>query len=45
MLGQGVRGVRIGVIRHFYTRDVVGHPEQVEALDAAVRLLAKAGAD
>jgi aspartyl-tRNA(Asn)/glutamyl-tRNA(Gln) amidotransferase subunit A len=45
MLGQGVGGLRIGVIGHFYTRDVVGHPEQVEALDAAVRLLAEAGAE
>src|SRR6516165_3759225 len=45
MLGEGVRGVRIGVIRHFYTRNVVGHPEQIEALDAAVRLLAEAGAE
>jgi aspartyl-tRNA(Asn)/glutamyl-tRNA(Gln) amidotransferase subunit A len=45
MLGQGVGGLRIGVIRHFYTSDVVGNPEQVEALDAAVRLLAEAGAE
>jgi aspartyl-tRNA(Asn)/glutamyl-tRNA(Gln) amidotransferase subunit A len=44
-LSQGVKGLRIGVIRHFYTSDVVGHPEQVEALDAAVRLLAEAGAE
>ncbi len=45
MLDQGVRGLRIGVIRHFYTRDVAGDPEQVEALDAAVRLFAEAGAE
>jgi aspartyl-tRNA(Asn)/glutamyl-tRNA(Gln) amidotransferase subunit A len=45
MLGEGVGGLRIGLISHFYTRDVVGHPEQVEALDAAVRLLAEAGAE
>jgi len=43
--GQGVRGLRIGVIRHFYTSDVAGHPEQVEALDAAVKLLAGAGVE
>src|ERR1700731_498358 len=42
LLGQDVRGLRIGVIRHFYTR-VAGNPEQVEALDAAVKLLAEAG--
>ena len=45
MLGHGVKGLRIGVIRHFYTTDVVGDPEQVEAIDAAVRLCAEAGAE
>ena len=41
LLGQDVRGLRIGVIRHFYTKDVAGNPEQVDALDAAVKLLAE----
>ena len=45
LLGRDVGGLRIGVIRHFYTRDVAGDPEQVEALDAAVKLLAEAGAE
>ena len=45
MLDQGVRGLRIGVLRHFYTSDVAGDPEQVTALDAAVNLLAEAGAE
>src|SRR6202035_3112604 len=45
LLGQDVRGLRIGVIRHFYTKDVAGNPEQVEALDAAVKLLAEVGAE
>ena len=45
MLGHGVKGLRIGVIRHFYTTDVAGDPEQVEAIDAAVSLFAKAGAE
>ena len=44
MLGQDVKDLRIGVIRHFYTSDVVANPEQVEALEAAVRLLGEAGA-
>jgi aspartyl-tRNA(Asn)/glutamyl-tRNA(Gln) amidotransferase subunit A len=44
MLRQGVGGLRIGVIRHFYTGDVVGDPEQVEALETAARLFAEAGA-
>jgi aspartyl-tRNA(Asn)/glutamyl-tRNA(Gln) amidotransferase subunit A len=34
MLSQGVSGLRIGVIRHFYTKDIAGDPEQVTALDA-----------
>src|SRR5262249_29152618 len=45
LLGQDVRGLRIGGIRHFYTKDVAGNPEQVEALDGAVKLLAEAGAE
>jgi aspartyl-tRNA(Asn)/glutamyl-tRNA(Gln) amidotransferase subunit A len=45
MLGEGVRGLRIGVIRHFYTKDVAGDPEQAEALDAAAKLLAEAGVE
>jgi aspartyl-tRNA(Asn)/glutamyl-tRNA(Gln) amidotransferase subunit A len=43
-LDRGVKGLRIGVVRHFYTKDVEGDPEQVAALDAAVALLASAGA-
>ena len=37
--------LRVGVIRHFYTKDVAGNPEQVEALEAAVELVAEAGAE
>jgi aspartyl-tRNA(Asn)/glutamyl-tRNA(Gln) amidotransferase subunit A len=44
-LGQDVKGLRIGVIRHFYTTDVAADPEQIEALDAAIRLFAEAGAE
>jgi aspartyl-tRNA(Asn)/glutamyl-tRNA(Gln) amidotransferase subunit A len=44
MLGPSVKDLRIGVIRHFYTRDVVANPEQVEALEAAVTLFGEAGA-
>src|ERR1700737_2057495 len=28
-LGQGVKGLKIGVIRHFYTSDLEGHPEMI----------------
>ena len=43
-IDRGVKGMRIGVIRHFYTKDVEGAPDQVKALDDAVALLAKQGA-
>jgi aspartyl-tRNA(Asn)/glutamyl-tRNA(Gln) amidotransferase subunit A len=43
-LDQGIKGLRIGVIRHFYTSDLEAHPEQIAALDAAVTLLAEQGA-
>jgi aspartyl-tRNA(Asn)/glutamyl-tRNA(Gln) amidotransferase subunit A len=44
-LGQGVKGLRIGVIRHFYTTDLAGDPEMVAAIEAAVTLLAAQGAE
>ncbi|MGO8914731.1 MAG: amidase, partial [Stellaceae bacterium] len=44
-LGQGVKGLRIGVIRHFYTTDMAGDGEMVAAIEAAVRLLAEHGAE
>jgi len=44
-LGRGVRGLRIGVIRHFYTRDMEGDPEMVAGIEAALKLLADLGAD
>ena len=43
-LNRGVRGLKIGIIRHFYTKDVEADPEQVAALEAAVEALAKQGA-
>jgi aspartyl-tRNA(Asn)/glutamyl-tRNA(Gln) amidotransferase subunit A len=43
-LDRGVRGLRIGVIRHFYTKDVAADPEQTAALEAAVALLREQGA-
>ncbi len=44
-LGRGVKGLRIGVIRHFYTRDMEGDPEMVAGIEAALKLLAGLGAD
>lgn len=43
-LDRGVRGLRIGVIRHFYTRDMQGDPEMVAAIEAALKVLADLGA-
>jgi aspartyl-tRNA(Asn)/glutamyl-tRNA(Gln) amidotransferase subunit A len=45
MLDRDVKGLRIGVIRHFFTTDIAGDPEQVDAIDAAVELFAEAGAE
>jgi aspartyl-tRNA(Asn)/glutamyl-tRNA(Gln) amidotransferase subunit A len=43
-LERGVKGLRIGVIRHFYTTDVEADPQQIAQLEAAVALLEKQGA-
>ena len=43
-LGRGVRGLRVGVLRHFYTRDQEADPEMTAAIEAAVKLLAELGA-
>jgi aspartyl-tRNA(Asn)/glutamyl-tRNA(Gln) amidotransferase subunit A len=43
-LDRGVRGLRVGVIRHFYTRDLEGDSEMVAAIEAAVKVLGKLGA-
>ena len=44
-LEQGVRGLKIGLVRHFYSQDMVAHPEQIAALDAAAELLRELGAE
>lgn len=43
-LEQGVRGLRIGVIRHFYTRDMEGDAEMVAAIESAIEVLGSLGA-
>jgi len=45
LLGRGVKGVRIGVIRHFYTRDIHADAEMAAGIEAAVRQLADLGAE
>jgi aspartyl-tRNA(Asn)/glutamyl-tRNA(Gln) amidotransferase subunit A len=44
-LERGVKGLRIGVIRHFYTKDVAADPEQVAQIDGAAELLRREGAE
>ena len=44
-LGRGVKGLRIGVIRHFYTRDMQAEPEMAASIEAAVNVLAELGAE
>ena len=43
-LDRGVSGLRVGVIRHFYTRDLEGDSEMVAAIEAAVKVLGSLGA-
>jgi aspartyl-tRNA(Asn)/glutamyl-tRNA(Gln) amidotransferase subunit A len=43
-LNQGLRGLRIGFVRHFHESDTPAHPEMAAALEAAAKLLAAEGA-
>jgi aspartyl-tRNA(Asn)/glutamyl-tRNA(Gln) amidotransferase subunit A len=44
-LDRGVEGLRIGVIRHFYVRDMEADPEMTAGIEAAVATLAELGAE
>ena len=44
-LGRGLRGLRIGFVRHFHETDEPADPEVVAALDEVVRVLRHEGAD
>jgi aspartyl-tRNA(Asn)/glutamyl-tRNA(Gln) amidotransferase subunit A len=44
-LGQGIEGLRIGVIRHFYTRDMQADPEMAASIEAALDVLNALGAE
>ncbi|MGE0765253.1 MAG: amidase [Hyphomicrobiaceae bacterium] len=44
-LGKGVKGLRIGLVRHFYDGDETAHPEQIKATDKAAGVLRQLGAD
>jgi len=43
-LARGVRGLRVGFVRHFHETDMVADPEVAAALDEAVRVLEREGA-
>ncbi|MCY4639257.1 MAG: amidase [Chloroflexi bacterium] len=43
--GAGVRGLRVGLIRHFYAKDMVADPEVSGAVEEAVEVLAGLGAE
>lgn len=44
-LEKGVKGLKIGVIRRFYTQDFVADPEMTRSIDDAVATLASLGAE
>ena len=43
-LARGVRGLRVGFVRHFHESDLPAHPEVVAALDEAARVFEREGA-
>ena len=44
-LARGMKGLKIGVIEHFYRDDASAHPEQVRAIEAAIDVLRALGAE
>ena len=43
-LGHDLKGLRVGVLRHFYTRDMVADPEMADSIEAAAKKLTELGA-
>lgn len=43
-LGEGVKGLRIGVVRHFWERDMAVHAELSAAMEAAIAAFKELGA-
>ena len=41
----GIKGLRIGVIEHFYTKDAPADPDQVRGIEQAIEMLRKLGAE
>ena len=44
-LDRGVKGLKVGVIRHFYRRDMQADPEMATGIEAAAAKLAELGAE
>jgi aspartyl-tRNA(Asn)/glutamyl-tRNA(Gln) amidotransferase subunit A len=44
-LERGVKGLKIGLIRHFYAEDMQAHPEQAQAIERAALVLRDLGAE
>jgi aspartyl-tRNA(Asn)/glutamyl-tRNA(Gln) amidotransferase subunit A len=38
-LERGVKGLKLGLVRHFYAEDMQAHPEQAQAIEAAAEVL------
>ncbi len=43
-LGQGLKGLRVGVVRHFFEKDLLTDPETIAALETSVAVLRDMGA-
>lgn len=43
-LAGGVKGLRIGVLRHYWEKDMPAHPDVGRAMDAAIEVFKKLGA-
>ena len=44
-LGRDIKGLKIGVIRHFHTKDLIADPEMAAAIEAALGVLEGLGAE
>ncbi|ETX06833.1 MAG: hypothetical protein ETSY2_14730, partial [Candidatus Entotheonella gemina] len=44
-IDDGIAGMRIGLVRHFYERDAMAEPSMLDAMNAAVRVLQDLGAE
>ena len=44
-LERGVKGLSIGLVRHFYAEDMQAHPEQARAIESAASMLRDLGAE